>query len=152
MVVGKPVPSFTFNSFDDPNTLYTPSNIKAKVYLIDFWATWCHPCISQMPYLHRAYERFRDKGFEILSYSFDSNRDVVKQFRKGKTPMPWLHAIDPQLREMNDDVVKQFELYGIPAALLVDANGTILATIFDIDGDNLEKVLTKILGEASVKN
>ncbi len=147
VVVGKTIPAFTFHSFDDPNVIYTPAIIKAKVYLIDFWATWCHPCLDQMPYLHQAYQKFHDKGFEILSYSLDTNHEVVKQFRKGRNPMPWLHAIDPQLREKNEEVYKQFELIGIPAAFLVGADGKILATRFDIDGDNLEKILAKILGK-----
>ncbi len=148
VAIGKPVPAFAAHSFDDPNVLYTNTNIKAKVYLIDFWATWCGPCIGQMPYLHRAYERFRGKGFEILSYSLDSNREVVTNFRKRKqTPMTWLHAIDPQLREMNDEIAKQFELIGIPVAVLVDSNGKILATHLDLEGDKLEKMLAGILGE-----
>ena len=152
VVAGKNVPTFTAYSFDNPKVVYTNSNIKAKVYLIDFWATWCAPCLGEMPKLHKAYEKFRNKGFEILSYSFDSNREVVSNFRKRKdTPMPWLHAIDPQLREMNDEIAKQFEIFGIPAVFLVDSNGKILATHFDLGGDNLEKILTEMLGEAKSK-
>jgi peroxiredoxin len=101
-----------------------------------------------MPYLHRAYEKYHAKGFEILSYSVDKNRDLVTSFRKRKgTPMPWLNAIDPQLREINGEVPKQFEITGLPAAFLIDANGKILATGSDIEGEDLEKMLAKIFNE-----
>ena len=147
--VGKSVPAFIAPSFDDPKLVYTNTNIKAKVYLLDFWATWCLPCIEEIPKYYRSYEKFHDKGFEILSYSFDSNREVVINFRKrNAAPMPWLHAIDPRLRGMNDEIVNQFEIIGIPSVFLVDSNGIILATHFDLVGDNLEKILTKTLGVA----
>ncbi len=142
---GKMVPAFAFNSFDDPKVILSNANVKAKVYLVDFWATWCHPCIRQMPYLEQAYAKYRSKGFEIISYSFDSNRDVVRQFRNGKITMPWLHAIDPELREMEGDpVAKQFELVGIPTAFLVNSDGKILATTFELANEGLERVLAEI--------
>ena len=146
--IGKPVPSFSAHSLEDPKVVYTNANIKAKVYLIDFWATWCGPCIGQMPYLHRAYEKYHAKGFEILSYSVDKNPDLVISFRKRKnTPMPWLNAIDPQLKEIYGEVPKQFGISGLPAAFLIDANGKILASGVDIEGEDLEKMLAKIFGE-----
>ena len=147
---GKMVPAFAFRSFDDPKVVLSTPNIKAKVYLIDFWATWCNPCIRQMPYLEQAYARYRSKGFEIISYSLDSNRDVVRQFRGGKFTMPWIHAIDPELREMEGDpVAKQFELVGLPAAFLVDSDGKILATTFELANEGLEKVLAEIFSPSA---
>jgi hypothetical protein len=86
------------------------------------------------------------KGFEILSYSVDDNREAVHRFRKERYAMPWLHAIDPQLRAIHDNVAKQFEVVGLPNAFLVDASGKILATRYEMLGEQLEKKLAEILG------
>ena len=74
---GKPVPAFRAPSFDDPVSAYTETSLKGKLYLIDFWATWCAPCIAEFPGMTKLYEKYQRQGFEILSYSIDSNRDAV---------------------------------------------------------------------------
>ena len=64
---------------------------------------------------------------KILSYSIDTNRDAVGKFRKERFRMPWLHAIDPQLRELQSPMAKDFEVLSIPRVVLVDATGTVVA-------------------------
>jgi thiol-disulfide isomerase/thioredoxin len=142
---GKPVPAFRAPSLDRPALVYTEASLKGKVYLIDFWATWCVPCIAEFPGLTKLYEKYRNNGFEILSYSIDSNADLVRQFRKERFPMPWLHAIDPELREIQSPMAKDFEVISIPRPLLVDANGTIIATDQECRGAKLEELLHRIL-------
>jgi len=56
--------------------------------MIDFWVTWCGPCKAEMPVLHKVYEKFKDKGFEILSISFDQTADAIDKYRKGEWKMP----------------------------------------------------------------
>lgn len=141
VVVGSKVPDFKAHSLEDSTIIYTPDNMRAKVYLVDFWATWCAPCVREFPYLHKAYENFKDKGFEILSYSIDPSRELVLRFRKGKFPMPWYHAIDPKFQTMDSQMVKQFEVFGIPSAFLVDEYGKIIATTEDLRGEKLEHTL-----------
>lgn len=145
--VGKPVPAFTAQSFADPKVVYTNANLKAKVYLVDFWATWCVPCVAQMPFLRRAYQKYHDQGFEILSYSVDKTRDVVTRFQKGQ-PMPWLNAMDPALTEMRGEMAKQFRVAELPAEFLVDGNGKVLATTRDLQGPDLEKALAAAFAKA----
>ncbi|GAC1432592.1 MAG: hypothetical protein NVSMB6_30500 [Burkholderiaceae bacterium] len=142
---GKPVPAFRAPSLDDPGSAYTESSLRGKVYLIDFWATWCLPCISEFPGLTKLYEQFHDRGFEILSYSIDSQPNLVRQFRKERFPMPWLHAIDPQLRELQDPMAKDFEVISIPRPVLVDADGTVVATDQECRGSKLEELLKRFL-------
>ncbi|MEX2232455.1 MAG: TlpA disulfide reductase family protein [Cyclobacteriaceae bacterium] len=141
VVAGTQVPPFKAHSLGDSTVVYTPQNIKAKIYLIDFWATWCGPCYKEFPYLHAAYEQFHDKGFEILSFSIDPSTEQIFRSRKGKFPMPWLHAIDPQFQTIDSEMAKQFEVFGIPSAFLVNQSGKIIATTEALGKEKLEEML-----------
>jgi thiol-disulfide isomerase/thioredoxin len=143
VVAGTQVPPFKAHSLGDSAVIYTPQNINAKIYLIDFWATWCGPCYKEFPYLHSAYEQFHDKGFEILSFSIDSSTEAIFRSRKGKFPMPWLHAIDPQFQTIDSEMAKQFEVFGIPSAFLVDGSGKILATTEELWKEKLLEALNE---------
>jgi alkyl hydroperoxide reductase subunit AhpC len=98
-----------------------------------------------MPSMQKAYDKFKGDGFEILSYSLDATREVVDKFRKERYPMPWLHSIDPDLKEWDSQMVKDFDVGGIPRAVLVDANGMIIAKDQDARADKLEETLEKVL-------
>jgi thiol-disulfide isomerase/thioredoxin len=142
---GKPVPSFRAPSLDDPGTAYTEASLKGKAYLIDFWATWCLPCISEFPGLTKLYEQYHGRGFEILSYSIDAKPELVRQFRKDRFAMPWLHAIDPQMREVQSPTAKDFEVISIPRPVLVGPDGVIIATDQECRGAQLEEQLKRLL-------
>ena len=147
VAVGKTVPRFSLVSMSDPKTTYTNDSFKGKIYLIDFWATWCVPCVEELKYLHKAYEKFKTKDFEILSISLDAAPEVVVNFRRGKWKMPWLHVL---LEKESDHLVsKEFEVIGPPKPILVDGNtGKILAMEGELRGQNLEKTLITFLGKA----
>jgi thiol-disulfide isomerase/thioredoxin len=142
---GKLVPAFRAPSLDDASSVYTEALLKGKVYLIDFWATWCLPCISEFPGLTKLYEQYHDRGFEILSYSIDSKSDLVRQFRRDRFAMPWLHAMDPALREIQSPMAQDFEVMSIPRPLLIDRDGAIIATDQECRGAKLEELLKHLL-------
>lgn len=143
---GKAVPDFSFTALDNDKEVYTRASMKGKYYLIDFWATWCGPCVGEMKNLHNAYEKFKDKNFAIISLSFDGSPDDVTKFRGKKWTMPWLHSfIDGGFRS---DAAKAFEVAGIPKPILVGPDGQILATAEALRGEKLEETLTKYLVEA----
>lgn len=144
VVMGSKVPSFRAHALEDTSVVYTPDNIRAKFYLIDFWATSCGPCYKEFPYLHEAYEQFHSKGFEILSFSLDSNKEPIFRSRRAKFPMPWLHAIDPQLQTFDSKMAKQFEVNSIPSAFLVNDSGEIIATTDALRGEKLIQVLNEL--------
>lgn len=146
VVAGKTVPKFSLVSMRNPKTTYTNESFKGKIYLIDFWATWCAPCVEEMEHLHKAYEKFKSKNFDILSVSFDPVPEVVLNFRRGKWKMPWLHVL---LEKESDRLVsKEFEVIGVPKPILIDGNtGKILAVEGELRGQNLQKTLSKFLGE-----
>ncbi|MBS1911017.1 MAG: redoxin family protein [Bacteroidetes bacterium] len=141
--IGRAIPPFSLVSIDDGKAI-SNETMKGTLYLIDFWATWCGPCVGEMPNLHAAYDRYHAKGFEIVSISFDRSVDDVAKFRRKKWKMPWKHGFAEGA--FGGALGKEFEVVGIPKPILVDAAGTIVATENDLRGENLEKTLARILG------
>ncbi len=141
---GVQVPDFAFKDLDDSTVLYSRSSLKGKVYLLDFWATWCLPCIGEIPYLRKAYEKYHSRGFEIISISSDARRSDVESFRRGNGGMPWRHVwvTGEDLRRCHD----QFEVTGIPKPILVGRDGTVIGLKSDVRGENLAKMLDGLMG------
>jgi len=141
--VGSHVPHFSVVSMDDSTKTITDKTLQGKYYLIDFWATWCGPCVEEMGNMQKAYEKFKDKGFIILSISMDNTPQAVKKFRSEKWKMPWLNAylgMDPK-----NPIFKKFEVIGIPHPILVNKSGTMVAIDSGLRGDELEKTIAKYL-------
>ena len=144
--VGKPVPAFHVQSIDDTLTYFSERTMLGRVYLIDFWGTWCPVCVSEMPYLHQAYERFAKRGFTILSISSDASKDVVTKFRKGKWPMPWLNTCIGS--RGNDPILSAFGIWGWPTPVLVNDKGVIVALGLDnLSRENLEQTIEECMGK-----
>ena len=136
---GNPVPQFSFVSFDDPTVTITNVNFRGQVYLLDFWGTWCAPCIEEIPHLEEAYDRYSDSGFEILSVAFLDDPVDIKQFREDRYSMPWLHT--RVAREDDRSIRELFELTSFPRPILVDEDGIILATDDELRGSKLLDVI-----------
>ena len=93
---------------------------KGKVVLIDFWATWCGPCIASLPELIGVYEKFHDKGLEVIGISFDEDCDEMKRFVK-KNKMPWPQFCDGG--KYDNALNKEFGVRAIPTMYLIDKKG-----------------------------
>jgi thiol-disulfide isomerase/thioredoxin len=143
IAVGKAVPAFRVKSLEDTTKVFTNDTFKGKVYLIDFWATWCGPCVGEMEQIHKAYEKFKSKNFQILSLSLDQKPGDVTKFRGDKWKMPWLHTFVTE----DTALTNAFEVIAIPRPLLVDGSGTIVAMESELRGEQLEKTLAKFLGD-----
>ncbi len=141
ILLGKEIPDFKVKSIDDPNVTISKEKMMGKIYLLDFWATWCGPCVNEMESLHKAYEKFKQKGFEIISLSIDRNVDVIKKFRSLKWNMPWKNGFINNSDGLK--IKKDFEVIGIPKPILVGKDGKILALDSNLRGEELEKTLEK---------
>lgn len=116
------------------------TQFKGKYLLVDFWASWCAPCRKENPNVVAAYQRYHDKGLEILGVSLDENK---KSWLKAvqKDGLDWQHVSD--LKGWQSGPVLEFGIHGIPFNFLVDPQGKIVAR--NLRGDDLAKKLQELL-------
>ncbi len=139
---GKPIPDFEVKLMGSGKKI-SNKNLLGKFYMMDFWASWCGPCLGEMQQLHTAYKKFKDKNFVILSLSFDGKPEDALNFRKQQWKMPWLHTFVEN--GFRSKVAQDFEVTGIPKPILVGPAGKILEVGGALRGENLEKTLARYL-------
>jgi len=140
-VGGEPV-AFSVTSIDG-KTL-SPAAYKGKVLLIDFWATWCGPCVAEMPNVKNVYAKFHPQGFEIVGISLDQSRDRLDQYIKSNQ-IAWPQYFDGKW--WNNDVAVRYGIKSIPTTILVDRTGKIRYK--SLRGKQLESAVQQLLAEKS---
>ncbi len=143
---GKPVPKFSFVSLDDRKVIYTNRRLLGTTYLIDFWGTWCAPCIKEIPEIQDAYDKYREAGFQVLSVAMRDEKEAIEAFRKDRHSMPWMHTLVGDAR--NNAVRSAFEINGLPRPILVNGEGKIIA----VDAELRDGKLLEVLAEVFVKD
>ncbi|QCK16773.1 TlpA family protein disulfide reductase [Mangrovivirga cuniculi] len=141
--VGERIIDYSIPSLKDTSVNFTNADFSGQVYLIDFWATWCKPCIAEFPDLEKLYTKYSNDGFSILSVSLDESRTLVDNFRNNKYQLPWRHGWIQEGFESETAI--KFEVISIPKVILVDRKGEIIAIDEDARGDNLERKIKEIL-------
>lgn len=120
--VGEPV-SLKFNAVKGGKV--DLETLKGKVVLIDFWATWCPPCVKEVPNVVAAYEKLHDKGFEIIGISLDQNKAALTKFTKEKK-MTWPQYFDG--KGWDNEISTRFGIRSVPTMWLVDKEGKLATT------------------------
>ncbi|MBL7816640.1 MAG: TlpA family protein disulfide reductase [Saprospiraceae bacterium] len=137
------VPAPDIAQTDTSGVVRKLSDLKGKIVLIDFWASWCGPCRKENPTVVAAYKKYRDKGFEVFSVSLDQDRTR------------WINAIEQDgliwsnhvsdLRYWQNEAATKYGVTSIPKTVLLDRNGII--TDHNLRGEALVKKLKDIFGE-----
>lgn len=113
---------------------------KGKVVLIDFWASWCGPCIKEMPHVVAAYQKYKSKGFEIVGISLDDDKEAWTAAIK-KMNMAWPQMSD--LKGWESELSAPYNVKSIPFTLLIDKDGIIVAE--NLRGKALDDKLSELL-------
>ena len=117
------------------------SDLRGRVVLVDFWATWCVPCLAEMPSVVRVRERFGDRGFQVVGVSIDRAADGerMREVARDKA-MAW-----PQVHDPDQAIARRYFVTSIPATFLVGADGRILASY--LSGEELDEWVERAVSE-----
>ncbi len=114
---------------------------RGKVVLVDFWATWCPPCLAEIPNVQKLYEKYHDAGFEVLGYSVDRDLEALEKFEEERK-LPWKTASRTLSIAAEKEYVNLSDYYGvesIPTMILVGKDGKVIST--EARGAELKRLL-----------
>jgi len=125
----------------DGSSMSLPDDLLGKVVVIDFWATWCTPCLQSLPHMKQVYTRYKDKGVEIVGISFDraDMKKMLADFVK-KHQLNWIHTYSGKY--WNDPTGRKYGVSGIPSIWVVGKDGRIVS---DNARGDLEGIIVKAL-------
>ena len=132
-----------FPDFFEKDLLGNPlsvSKYEDKVVLVEFWATWCGPCVAELTNILAAYKKHHADGFEVIGISLDQDEQKLKSFLKTKD-IPWPQYFDG--KEWENKLAAKYGIDSVPATFLLDRQGKIV--VQDLHGEALEEALTKAL-------
>ena len=115
---------------------------RGKVVLVDFWATWCGPCIAEAPNVRRYYDLYHDQGFEVVGISLDTKQEALEAYIE-KEQVPWVNLFESGAGWKHSMAVR-YGIRAIPSVFLVDTEGKVVS--LEARGSELGKQLEKLMG------
>ncbi len=135
--IGKPAPDFQVT--DLKGETLSLEKYRGQVVLLDFWATWCGPCIAEMPKIKKTYEKYKDQQFQIIGISLDRSKEPLETYIKSEK-LAWIHYWD-ESREIRT----LYGVWGIPSAFLIDGEGIIRKA--SLGGFDVETAVAELVKE-----
>ena len=139
--VGKPAPDFEVTDLKDKKLAL--KDYRGQVVLLDFWATWCGPCIAEMPKVKKAYEKYKDQKFQIIGISLDRSQPPLDAYIE-KEGITWHNYWDK-----NREVRNLYKVWGIPTTFLIDGEGVIRKA--SLGGFDVETAVAELVEENLAK-
>jgi peroxiredoxin len=143
--VGMPAADFTLPTLDGRTV--SLAELRGKVVLLNFWATWCKPCTTEMPAMQATYDRLRDKGFVVLA--INELEDVPKVREHIRT---YQHTF-PVLLDQDNAVANLYGVYGLPVSVFVDAEGRVQEYVKGgiLTEQKIEDVIARLQGNPALR-
>jgi len=115
------------------------SSLRGKVVLVDFWATWCEPCVREIPNVKQQYETYHDQGFEVVGVSLDQELGPLDGFLRSNS-IPWTTI--PAFIGSENPVIAHYGIFTIPQMILLDREGNVIS--IGLRGEELSSKLNNI--------
>ena len=136
---GSEAPPFEFETLE--GSITKNDDFQGQYYMLDFWATWCKPCVAKRPKLEALKEKMGD-DLEIVSISLDKSEAVVNTFRQKQFPMDWVHVL--KSKKWDDPFVDKYVKDGLPYGYLMDKDGKVVAFGKELDAENFDKTVARV--------
>lgn len=143
---GELAPDFTLPGVRASDSEVQLSKLQGKVVYVDFWASWCLPCLRSLPQVNELYEQYRDQGFEVVAITIDDPVEDATEFLDDlEVPLAY-----PVVLDANADVMDQYRVVGMPTSFLIDRDGVIRKVhkgFREGDTELLKQALVPLLSE-----
>lgn len=136
--VGEQAPDFTLADINEGQPSITLSEMRGKVVYVDFWASWCVPCLVSLPLYNDLYNKYRDQGFEIVGINIDNPIEDGLDFLLD-TPLDFKIPSDP-----DGDTPTLYDVYGMPTSYLIDRQGVVRLVHEGFRDGDIEKIEEEI--------